>query len=417
MSDHDVHREAIQMTVMPREMSASVRTEGGSWITARSFYTRNVATVLGRFSFQEKLYYCAFLVWLIYYVCVSQTNIADNIQSYRDIIQSVVYGIVCVLLLWKCCLQRYSHEQLLGCIGMGAIAACSIVIANDYLIALLLLFIISSRGISFDVITMISIAVLSVAVVAVPALAACGVIESASYTYSQGLAGQFAYYNYGFGHPNYASGLLMAIGCSVVWLSRSSYSYKTLMILVALTVASWAIFGSRTYTMGLLLLGALQTVLLFRGRKAAIKASAVGVIVLMLVLVITVILIIGYSSGIKEIELLNILMSGRIGYMHDMLLYYGITLFGQPFDSLHLTLDNAYVHLILRYGVVPFSVLILCWVKAIRKSDNMGNPLITWLLSIYFVIGIAETGVIQISINPLLIITGSIAMFGSENIK
>lgn len=107
-------------------------------------------------------------------------------------------------------------------------------------------------------------------------------------------------------------------------------------------------------------------------------------------------------------------MSSRLSFCHKVWSLYGVTLFGQRIYvtederkiagiGSRLWLDNAYVSMLLRYGILTFAIFsagYLCLIKlALAQKEHM----LAIILFLYALYGVMENGLYMITHNIFLI--------------
>lgn len=129
--------------------------------------------------------------------------------------------------------------------------------------------------------------------------------------------------------------------------------------------------------------------------------------------ILSFVLVYLYSSNLKIVGFFDELLSHRISLAYSILDNYGISLLGQYIPLVSTTearrtgltalvLDNAYMHLLLRYGVVLFVVFILFYSYFIYISFEEKG--ILSMLIVFLYCGITETWLIRIEIDFLLVL-------------
>jgi len=107
-------------------------------------------------------------------------------------------------------------------------------------------------------------------------------------------------------------------------------------------------------------------------------------------------------------------LSRRFLYGHRMYDYYGISIWGQKVNTLvqdrkfvgvyrQWYLDNAYLSILLRFGLIAYLIFSILWIMAIiyfAKNDNYAMVVILFAYSVY---GIMTTGFYMMSHNVFLL--------------
>lgn len=111
-------------------------------------------------------------------------------------------------------------------------------------------------------------------------------------------------------------------------------------------------------------------------------------------------------NGKSWSENLNRIFSGRLWFGHSAYLNFGINLLGQDISKLDwLTLDNAYMSLLIRYGIMGYSIFTIVYLATMKymKFIDSRMVIIMFAFSMY---GCMESGFIGVGGNVFLLFIG-----------
>lgn len=185
----------------------------------------------------------------------------------------------------------------------------------------------------------------------------------------------------GFAHPN-AFGFYLLLFCTAFSVLRFGQEpLPNILLIVAIVPVNLVVADSRASAA----LSILQIILLLifyavktpRMRKALSTLFIIGT---MLIISVSYWLMVNYDASNALEAMLDSALSGRIVLAHKYYLMQPLTLFGSSFSQFapiymdngvpsSFTVDNAYCHLLLRYGIVP-TLLFLCGLIALLVKLN-----------------------------------------------
>lgn len=225
----------------------------------------------------------------------------------------------------------------------------------------------------------------------------------------------------GFSHPNRLGMLIFSMCCDLVFLHYNKYSIKDYIVLIVSLIICTKVCDSRSSQIGILALFFMIQYTRIRKEKKDYKAMIC--IIPILLPILTLILTLMFSKNIQFVTFLNKLVSNRILYCHKFLNYYGLSLFGVFFEfygqwgiSNRLSvLDNAYMHILIHFGIINFVVITYGFIKILKCSvEQKKYEIITYIVPFLFY-GLMEHHIYEIQFNSILICLGELIYF--KNIK
>ncbi len=361
-----------------------------------------------------------FVVWCIFDI-VLRTAFEDKINillekiflnQNADIDRYIDISVLIVLITLIVFLQRYTKNDLL----ILSLITVPIIIAtmnanNNHLISMLL-FAVGAKYADMEKIIRMYFYILIIAIPLVIFFCVIGILPD--YTMYRGGMIRHAL---GFEHPNRLGMRVFQLVACYCYVKKNSTSQWIKYI--AMFLAAWFVYkvpNSQTAYICILIMLVVIGVGNFYdkhgiSKKRIIKAMAWGS-----VLIATMTVAISFINP-KVNHLYNKIdryMSHRFLYGYRMYKFYGITLWGQDVQTLvkdsryvgvyrQWYLDNAYLSILLRFGVVVYVIFVALWIAAIiyyTKNDNYTMVAILFTFSVY---GIMTTGFYLVSHNIFLL--------------
>ena len=215
-------------------------------------------------------------------------------------------------------------------------------------------------------------------------------------------------YSMGFSHPNAFAALVLQLTALYIY-----FNFKTIKVrhLLLLEVANYFIFRV-TYSRTSFVLATLLLMVIFIYKKA----SRIGLNRLSEWVINNtskVVLLLGAAGSIyvalnyrKNLQIFSFLTNGdtlqtRIRLLGQALEIYPITLFGQVINTVRsseynftlgngVVLDNAYIFLLLAYGIVLTIVLVVFYLKTLKCEYLNSNVLFVICAILFIILGFSE---------------------------
>ena len=174
--------------------------------------------------------------------------------------------------------------------------------------------------------------------------------------------------------------------------------------------------------------------LLFSCRPGVLKKIAKSIYVngiLLFSILISFISSVFYNGNSSLFSKLNQLLSQRLLLGNNALSYYGLKMFGQKiewigsggsgiyrtFDQIDYNyVDCSYLQYALSFGIVFMLVMILLYMLAIKHEYLENRNYSLFIFAVIFVISIIEPRLLNIQMNPFILLLGSIIMLSNKEI-
>lgn len=353
-----------------------------------------------------------FILWYSTEILFNST--LDSIMGIStDEISNIVTWLIFALLIFQIVfLQSYTKRELMIIILITVPVIIATVLSGQRQMMSVWMFVVAAKNVDVDKVIRTAYKILLVMLPAVVILCLLGVIENA--TMMRGSVQRFAL---GFSHPNQL-GLsvfqLMACYCYINKdkLNKLNYIYFLLAVLFLVKIPN----SKTAYIATTVLLLMLVLYKFIKNQKpeymiAYEKGILIGAFCLNFFSIIFSYIDVNRNFILARV---NSWMSSRFSVCHKVWLLYGVSFWGQRIYVTEseralvgiknrLWLDNSYVSLLLRYGILIyliFSIGYLCLVKSMLIKREYVLAIILFLYAIY---GLMETGWYMITHNIFLI--------------
>lgn len=182
------------------------------------------------------------------------------------------------------------------------------------------------------------------------------------------------------------------------------------ILLVEAIVCFFLYYFCRARTAGIVFTLYIVLLVLFRNAKR-VNRMMVGLQYLFLILVcVSIAVAILFHSRTVIWYQINNMLSGRPRAWDLYLTRYGIKFFGQKIDLTIAALDNAYLRLIIQYGILTFMAYLYLFVHLSRYAYKNENMVLIFSVIAYELYFMAEFGPILINFCPVLMYEAHLLM-------
>lgn len=219
-------------------------------------------------------------------------------------------------------------------------------------------------------------------------------------------------YALGFDHPNTTGIMLLQVTGLSFLLNYRKHDIKKYWIYIPTVALSYFGADSRTssYLMVILLI---ISIILDVSRRGIFKKALVRVLRhAVLITIVFVLAVFAAIFGYIRIGVSDYTFGTRLSLALNFYKYYGVKLFGQKivlgiqdkrFINTMYTLDNAYMYLLLAFGLLAFIAFLVIYIKTVRDNILEKRYGVVILLLIYLLVGFSETALIRLVMNFTLI--------------
>lgn len=364
-----------------------------------------------REAFGQKFIYFILILWFSTEVLFSSTLDRIFIWKIKDLNDAMAYIILGLLLVQIVFFQKYQIKEL----ALIATVTLPIILAtlnsSHNTIMSTWIFVVASKYIDMDKVAKISYYTELFMTLVVFYLFFNGFIVE--YTLYRG---SILRHSLGFSHPNMLGIRVFLLVVCRCYIRREKFNIFDWSLIVAAAVFVNHVANSKTSFYSLVILAGITFI------HIAMQKFGVGFYKLMNFLitvsvaciVISLMLSFGQISKYPILKRLDIFMSKRFSHCHRTLNYYGVKLFGQDVQLIinrpalgkfyHFWLDNAYMSILLRYGVIVFFFFSALYIGTMIILKDMQQYMLVEIMCLYAIYGIMENNFFSMSQNLFLLL-------------
>lgn len=348
------------------------------------------------FSLQTNLYYISLFIYMVGSL-LSYSPTINGAGSHR--IQIVVSFLSLIFLLPNYLMKRYAAPVFFFFVTCGSILLISSYFSRSMQLLPLILFCVLPERVSFRRVAITACAAACTVLTIVISLSLFGVMKDPSILRANGLIR----YSLGFNHPNTLAAIVLQILLCWVVIRWENFSFLDFMLMILISFLTVIVTNSRTtFIISLLVLFSL---IIVRVKKNHLTAFTKFCLIVFpgVCAFFSFLLAVMYGPDHLWMRVINDLSSQRIFFSHEYLSSYGISWWGKPivlgtnesFDGFQLgttyTIDNAYCHLLVHYGLVATGFFITIYTIGIAKAVYEQNTPLIIIFCAYALLGLFET--------------------------
>lgn len=206
--------------------------------------------------------------------------------------------------------------------------------------------------------------------------------------------------SFGFIHVNYLGMLVMLIFICRLILADSDMGKSEIVIWWAIAAALFFVVNTKTASC-LIALCLIMIILLRAGKAQKQTVCKICMAGSVASLIVGIYLAAAFDSSNGLFDFVNRFLVGRVSFAHTFLTSYPLTPFGQHLDLVSTieaaalgirsqVLDNAYVSLLVHFGIVPFVLVVSLYFIGMKRSLTKGHAGICCAVFVLFVAGASE---------------------------
>lgn len=339
---------------------------------------------------------------------VNLQNVAGISMNLLTQFQAVLtLALLIVQIAW---FQNYTKQEFWCIAGISVLLTIAMMTSGIRSLFSAWLFIVASQNTDFDEIIRIAYNVLLVMLLVVILFYFAGVIPDPLY-----YRGNHLRFSFGFTHPNtFGARLFQLVACRC-YLRRRRLRWWDSVVALALAFFAYVVPNSQAATVGILLVCVVML-----GIYLKIKLP-VWCLVTFAACIPAVSVVLSWIN-VREYPLLariDRMLSSRFTCVHIVWQRYGVTLFGHriyvtPQERAliglkqSLWLDNAYGHVLLRYGAAVFLLFVAGYLYTIYWHGKRCHGVLVGILLVYALYGVEEIYLQMLSYNVFLLVMAPI---------
>jgi hypothetical protein len=227
--------------------------------------------------------------------------------------------------------------------------------------------------------------------------------------------GSLIRHSLGFTHPNQLGVTVFLLGVYRIYFRKKRIGIWDMAILSMLFFFVREVPNSKSSYYALFILIIIVGIHILVGRSNA-DFSVFSNILILIAAFSNIFSVFMSLNKIPFLKPIDRIMSLRFSMCYKTYNYYGIKLFGQDVQLFikkealgkyyHFWLDNAYMALLLRYGVILYIVFSAIYISAMIIQKKKKNYLLLEIMCLFAIYGIMENNFFSISQNLFLLILG-----------
>lgn len=360
-----------------------------------------------------------FILWYsteIIYNSTLESIMGISVEKISDVVTWLVFALLMFQIVF---FQSYKKRELIIIAAITIPVVIATVLSGQRTMMSAWMFVVASKNVELDDVIRTAYKILLVMLPMIMLLCLFGFIENRVL-----MRGSVHRYSFGFSHPNQL-GLrvfqLMACHCYVHKnnLTKINYFYIFLATLFLIEVPN----SQAAYiTMGALLFMLLLYKYLKEKKLEYMELYEKGILYGAFCLNLFSIIFSGINVNNNYfLARFNSWLSSRFSVCHKVWVMYGVSFFGQKIYVTEeerklvgiknsMWLDNAYVSILLRYGILVFLIFSICYLYLIKVVEMQKDDILVIILFLYALYGTIETGLYMITHN-IFLITFSILLY------
>lgn len=365
-----------------------------------------------KFFFQD-FYIFIFVLWYSTEIIFNSTLkflFGIPIDICNNLVNWMVFGFLLLHILF---MQSYKKSEMVVIILITLPIVISTVLSGNRNLLSLWMFVVGAKKISFNRIVRVAYRILLIMVPMVIFFWQVGLLEDHTV-----MRGDIRRYSLGFSHPNLLGTRIFQLVLCHCYINKDiiniwNYCY---IILAAFFVVK--VPNSQTVYISLIALFVLLIIYEYvRNQKPIFMKLYAGGLLIGAVLCAVISIILSFIDVNRNYVLkkIDIWISGRFSWGYKVWQIYGTSLMGQKIYissdevrriglSGRLWLDNAYLSLLLRYGILVFLMFTFFYICLIYKKFVQKQYILVIILFLYAMYGIMECGLYMIGNNIFLIV-------------
>ena len=347
-----------------------------------------------------------FFILLTITLCIVSSTIERSYLTdwhFFEVISKSLRWLAVVLVFLKATLfTRYTTGELIFTIVFSVSILLSYYYSGATTLLITGVLVVGSIGCDYWAICKTGFLVTSISILIVVLLAVLGIIDTYVSLTSETSVAIFSVEqrnSFGFLHVNYFGMFVAIILFCRLNMTRYAFSIREMFVWVIVALFCFAVVNTKTVSLLIFVALAVHFLLQHISNRA---------FCIVCVVLVTACLVAGftlprvYDSSSQFLIFLNDVLTGRLALAQSFLRDYSVGLFGQNLDlvstiearqsgiSAHV-LDNAYIHLLLHYGLIPTILILFMFGYLLHRSVLSEDVGTAFSVALVFIVGLSET--------------------------
>lgn len=383
----------------------------------------STSSKLNKITVSEALYYAAFALYNFSYalgITTFEEFIFIPVATWMKLANVATF----LLLVVKFITQRAKFSGWVFAAAVVLVGYVSSRQSGENWLFWLALFVVCAEGVRLLPLARIVFVISFATFVLAVSFSYIGVIQDVVLSRANGSAR----HSLGFSHPNTAGKQLLVICTTVSVLRFGKSPWPDILLIVLADILNITLIDSRTAVILSFVQIAFLLVFYYAKKEKTRDKILAGLVAAMVLMVcVSLFIMVNYDASSGIYQLLDNLLSYRPYYQNAYYSMQGIMLFGCSYENfapiawgttgaaVTFLVDNAWSHLILRYGIVPTSIFFVGLAALLRKIlvERRWDAL-AFGLFLTLTFGLMETSGIQFECNYFLYALGAEVLYGAK---
>ena len=326
------------------------------------------------------------------------------------------YLILILLMIQIIFFQTYKKKELFIIAVVSIPIIISAARSSNYSLLSALMFIIASKNTDFEKSISVAYKILCIMIPLVIVSRFLGIIDD-YIVMREGIVR----YSLGFSHPNQLGLRLFQLLACHLYINRNKLKSYNYFIAIVIVVLIYLIPNSKTaYICTFLLILLLMIYEIFQ-KHNQLMIEIYGRVLILFSVAFNVLSVIWSLIDVRcnfILHQIDLFMSRRFSYCYQVFQLYGISVWGQKIyiseDEVKLAgiigklyLDNGYMAIMIRYGIIVYIVFSICYLLAMHNFKKKNQYFLLIILFVYALYGVMENGIYMVTHNIFLISLGN----------
>lgn len=340
---------------------------------------------------------------------IFSTTLKEIFGLSVNTINSMFNWLIFALLMFQIIfLQSYKKKELMIIISITLPISIATVLSGKKILLSAWMFIVASKNTSFDKIVHTAYKILLITIPMVIFWRLAGFIED--YTMIRGNVPRFSL---GFSHPNQLGLRVFQLTLCHCYVNRTKLGILNYCYIILAVIFTIVFPHSQTAYISLIVFIILLLVCQYiKNRELFAKSLVIGALLLNVLSIILSFIDVHKSNILSQIDRW---MSARFSLSHRVWSIYGVSFWGQRVYVTEeerklvgiigrLWLDNAYVSILLRYGILVFLITAFAYLSLLKSMAIRKEYILVIILFLYALYGLMENGLFMLSHNIFLLV-------------
>lgn len=209
----------------------------------------------------------------------------------------------------------------------------------------------------------------------------------------------------GFTNPNALGIAVFGLICDILYTYDFKMTFKLTVFVSAITLWMYTVARSRTATLAIVVL--ILVALLYNYAPNIFKSKAfknVCYVMPFFLSLLTIVAVNSYMNGGAFGNMVNELLSHRLGSISNFVEALDVTFWGQPIhETLHHTLDNTFAFVLYDLGILVSILFLVFYIRTVKNNFKYNNIHLVIIMLAFMCYGLSEHLWINVDYNIFML--------------